>query len=216
MNRWRTDLDRLVAATAVLRAAEHFCGKIRTKVTEQALRRYTTKGQIRWRSPSGGLISIVQPAAYTEITSRDALVGWLKRNGHGDLVNQRVRVTNERALAKAYALAVAEPQSAALARTLLLSAVEVVEEPVTDVYEQLARRVEVHEVGTQVNGHNPGIRKVLTRDGELIPGLRRITPAPSSIQVRPSAALRCLAEQHLDPTSLQSEGVRATAQPVAP
>lgn len=188
--------DEVLALKARAFAANDALRGPAAKLREHVLNRYAEEGSDRWRR-GGGTVSVVKPSPVTQVTDRLELLAWLIRNEHDDLIVECIKVIDEKPLLDAIMLAegsgekgVRSPEAAC---ALLLSAVKTWREPVADVWEQLVERdgfrkaIELED----------GTARLVTTDGEVVPGIRRVTPPPTSIQVLPTKLAKRQAELDL-------------------
>lgn len=189
-------MGQLVRLSALSKAAEAQAKPIRNKVTQMALERYTEEGSDRW-ARDDGLVSLVKPSEYVQVTAPGQLCAWLEGAGHADLVRDVPKILDPHAFADALHHAAwvidegGTPEAPVdLARTAtsaikaLLQTVDVAAEPVTDWHEHIEWTAT--DDGTLV-----------LVDGEPIPGCQIVRPPIRSVVVRPDKALVEAEQQRL-------------------
>jgi hypothetical protein len=123
------------------------------------MRAYADRGGVgQFRRP-GGLVSLVQPQPHWECFDQQAFASWLVTNGYDHLVREQVVVVDHACLARLLRW------SERVAVSKLNTCVAVVAEPYPDAPEQL---------DVQVRGDG----MLLTRDGQVVPGVRRVVREP--------------------------------------
>lgn len=153
-----TRLDRLVDLVAERRGIEALERPLRTRVAAEMLAYARRGGSDRFRRP-GGLVSLVEPQPRWECFDQQAFASWLVTNGHDQLVRERVVVTDHASVIGLLRRPGAVPVSK------LATCVAVVAEPYPDAPDRLD--VQVREDGV-----------LLARDGQVVPGVRRVVREP--------------------------------------
>jgi hypothetical protein len=192
MNAFSEIRDELVRANARSKAARDHEDAVRVKFSTAALERWDAEGQDRWVAPGLGVVSLCKPSPFGRVTDRDRLVKWLVENGHGDLVTASTTVADSQRLANVadgavHAVKTGDGKYALELCELLVAAVEVVDEPVRDVWDQLwstNRFVAVQDDTDRT------LARMVASTGEVVPGLVQVTPEPSSVRVLPDRRLR--------------------------
>lgn len=154
-------LDRLLTLVAERRRLEAIERPLRTRVAAEMTARHRQGGDDQFRRP-GGLISLVVPRPTWDIFDQQAFTDWLVANGHGELVTERVVVTDHACL---IALVRARGRSGRVSQRKLTGCVAVVIEADANAPEFLDAKV----------GNDGGL---LTMDGETIPGVRATIREP--------------------------------------
>ncbi|MGH8895772.1 MAG: hypothetical protein ACRDZ4_01815 [Egibacteraceae bacterium] len=160
-NAFATRLDRLITLVGQRRRLEAVERPLRLRVAVDMTARYQQGGPDQFRR-SGGLISLVVPRPRWEIFDQQAFAGWLVANGHSQLVTERVVVTDHACLV---ALVRATGRSGRVSQRKLNACVTVRVEADADAPEHLNVKVSDDS-------------RLLTRDGETIPGVRGIIRDP--------------------------------------
>jgi hypothetical protein len=154
-------LDRLITLVAERRRIEALERPLRTQVATEMTARYRQGGPGQFRRP-GGLISLVAPQPHWEIFDPQAFAGWLVANGHGQLVTERVVVTDHPRL---IALLRGTARSGRVSQRKLNACVTVQLEADADAPAHLDATV-----------GDDG--RLLTCNGETIPGVRKVIREP--------------------------------------
>lgn len=178
MSEFRDLMAQLVRLSALSKAAEAQAKPIRSKVTQMALERYSDEGSDRWQRDDG-LVSLMKPKEYVQVTAPGQLCAWLDTAGYSNLTRERATIIDGDAFVSALnramkALAddidLEEPLDA------LICTIDVAAEPVTDWHEHI--EWSATDDGTLVSV-----------DGEPIPGCQMVRPPIRSVVVRPDKAL---------------------------
>jgi hypothetical protein len=210
---WPELLNDFVLAEARVKAATDHARPIRAKVTEEARNKWNIEGADRWVRHGLGIVSLCKPSPFTQITDRAGLVKWLVGNGHGDLVHPKVTVKDSQKLSAA--LKLLKSAGAGLLLTLdlveeelngpdgeedgrellndavfdVVDALDVTDDPVADVWEQLAAADGFAAVPGPPDDERD-VCELVTADGEIVPGLVRVTPEPDRVRVLVDKGLR--------------------------
>jgi hypothetical protein len=154
-------LDRLITLVAVRRRLENAERPLRMQLAAEMTARHRQGGPNRFRRP-GGLISLVAPPPRWNFFDEQTFAKWLVASGHGHLVTERVVVTDH---ADLVALLRGAGRSGRVSQRKLNACLTVQLEVNSDAPEHLDATV-----------RNDGM--LFTRDGEVIPGVRRILREP--------------------------------------
>lgn len=190
MSEFRDLLARLVRLSALTKAAESEAKPIRAKATAMALERYEDEGSDRW-ARDDGLVSLVKPKEYVQVTAPGQLSAWLEGAGLSTLVRDVPQILDAAgfalALNRALDVLVGEGDTRVALNNLVLT-VDMASEPVTDWHEHIEWTAT--DDGTLVSV-----------DGEPIPGCQMVRPPIRSIVVRPDKALVEAEQQRIAGTS---------------
>jgi hypothetical protein len=154
-------LDRLITLVAARRRLEIAERPLRTQLAAEMTARHRQGGPNRFRRP-GGLISLVAPPPRWDFFDEQTFAKWLIANGHGHLVTERVVVIDHTNL---IALLRGAGRSGRVSQRRLNACLAVQLEASSDAPERLDATV-----------GDDGM--LFTRDGEVIPGVRRILREP--------------------------------------
>jgi hypothetical protein len=168
MHAFLARLDRLVDLVAERRDIEALERPLRARVAAELLTYSSRGGSKRFRRP-GGLVSLVAPQPHWECFDSQAFAGWLVANGYDHLVRERVAILDHACVIKLLR------RSGRVPVNKLQACMAVVAEPHPDAPDQLD--VQVREDGM-----------LLTRNGQVIPGIRQVVREPW-VQVCAGAAI---------------------------
>lgn len=151
-------LDRLVDLVAERRGIEDLERPLRARVAVEMLAYSRRRGVDQFRRP-GGLVSLVEPQPRWECFDQQAFAVWLAGNGYGQLVREQAMVLDHERLIGLLR------RPGPVQASKLQACVAIVAEPYPDAPDQLD--VQVREDGM-----------LLTRDGRVVPGVRRVVREP--------------------------------------
>lgn len=154
-------LDWLVDLVAERRRIEAVERPLRARLAAE-MATYARRGGLHQFRRPGGLVSLVAPQPRWDVFDEQAFAGWLVANGHDQLVTERVVVTDHPSL---IALLRGTSRPGRVSASKLDACLAVVVEPDADAPDHLS--VKVDDDG-----------RLVARDGEVIPGVRRVTRAP--------------------------------------
>ncbi len=172
-------LVTLIGYEARARAAGELAKTVRPKVEAMVLDRWHDEGSDRFVR-DGVVVSLIKPSPYADVTQPEALCAWLESIGRDDLVVETPVILDAAAMAAVLRRLGELIEAATLPGDIaadLLRIIDVRSQPVADWH-------------THVSCHVVGNGMVLSPDGEVIPGVRWVTPEPRSIRVALDAATK--------------------------